>query len=147
MASIQDKILKAEKFIRMTARRRQILAILLESEKALSAYEIIDAMRSKHQLTIQAMSIYRILDIFQQKNLVHKIQLLNKYIACSHMNCGQEHRLSHFLICINCALVKETQASDVFVNNLKTTIKRTGYFFMNPQLEISCLCKKCIKNQ
>ena len=151
MKSAQDIIMQAEKScsqngVRLTNKRKQVLICLLESQRALSAYDMIDDLRDKYQTNIQAMSIYRILDFLLKENLVHKLQLTNKYIACSHIACSHEHLLSQFLICGKCGLVKEVIINKSLVDNLKTTIEAAGYYFSSPQLELSCLCNSCAKN-
>ncbi|MFT6835779.1 MAG: Fur family zinc uptake transcriptional regulator [Francisellaceae bacterium] len=151
MPSIDEMVSQAEKNcsdsgVKLTDKRKQVLACLLESDIALSAYEIIDVLHHKHQTNIQAMSIYRILDFLQKENLVHKLQLMNKYIACSHITCSHEHQLSQFLICGKCGLVKEIMISKALINNLKITIEDAGYFFSSHQLELSCLCKNCAED-
>ncbi len=87
---------------RLTDKRKQVLLGLVQSGKAVSAYELIDYCKSEFGETIQAMSIYRILDFLEQEQLVHKLTTANKYIACSHITCSHDHAVPQFLICSQC---------------------------------------------
>jgi Fur family zinc uptake transcriptional regulator len=151
MQKIQGIITQSEKTclqsgVKLTDKRKHVLMCLLESNRALSAYEIIDDLKNKYQICIQAMSIYRILDFLIKENLAHKLQLTKKYIACSHITCSHEHQLSQFLICCECGLVKEIIINKSLVDNLRTTIENADYCFSSPQLELSCLCNNCAKH-
>jgi len=75
---------------RLTDKRKQALALLICSGKALSAYELVDAYNKQVGGNLPAMSMYRILDFLTQQKFVHKLQLANKYVACEHINCEQQ---------------------------------------------------------
>ena len=128
---------------RLTHKREQILRCLLEADRPLSAYEIMDNLHNYHNTSIQAMSIYRILDFLLNRKLVHKLQLTSKYVACSHIACSHEHRLSQFLICARCSRVKEISIDKTLIENLQSAILRAGYCFTGSQLELNCLCNRC----
>ena len=108
----QTTIKSVEKFcseqnIKLTTRRKEILSSLLNSDKALSAYDLIKILENQIGSSIPAMSVYRILDFLENNSLVHKLKLTNKYVACSHITCDHEHASSQFLICNDCDSVKE----------------------------------------
>jgi len=91
---------------RFTEKRRQVLAGLVDSQRALSAYELADYCRDELGYSIQAMSVYRILDFLEEESLVHRLNLAKKYVACSHIACNHEHEVSQFLICKSCFKVQ-----------------------------------------
>lgn len=128
---------------KLTNKRKQVLSGLLQSDKARSAYELVDYCREEFGETLPAMSVYRILDFLQDESLVHKLKLANKYIACSHITCDHSHGIVQFLICGNCQSVKEITVDKRSINNLRDTIKKAGFHLLSPQLEISCLCHNC----
>ena len=85
--------------IRFTKRRKQVLSVLIEADVALSAYEIAERCNADSDSNMPAMSVYRILDLFQEQNFIHKLEIANKYVCCSHISCSHEHNRSQFLIC------------------------------------------------
>ncbi|MDA9557739.1 transcriptional repressor [Vibrio sp.] len=128
---------------RLTPKRKNILLMLLESEKALSAYEIADLYKDKFEESMPAMSIYRILDFLQEQHLAHKLQLANKYVACIHISCSHEHETPQFLICIQCSKVKEVSIKKAIVDEFKSNVTEAGFALASPQLEVNCICQSC----
>ncbi len=148
MASITQIIDHAENTCRkngakLTEKRKRVLTGLLISKKALSAYELIDFMQKEFNESPPAMSVYRILDFLETENLVHKLHLANKYIACSHISCAHEHEVPQFLICDKCGNVKEIGIKKSLINTLKQNVEKSGYVLKSPQLELHCLCHEC----
>lgn len=134
-----------EKGSRLTYKRKIILTGLLVSEKALSAYELVDYCKTEFNETIPAMSVYRILEFLEQEDLVHKLNLANKYVACAHIACRHDHAASQFLICQRCQRVKEVDISDSVVQSLRQDVIDAGFELYSPQLEVYCLCGSCMK--
>lgn len=128
---------------RWTEKRKRVLATLLDSEVALSAYELMDQLNSRFEEKIPSMSVYRILNFLQSETLVHKLRLSNKFVACSHITCKHDHEVPQFLICGNCQKVKEIGVSRDLVSSLNEDIKEAGYRMVSQQLEIDCLCEDC----
>lgn len=133
--------------IRLTARRKQVLDGLLIADKALSAYELIEICREHFNVVIPAMTVYRILDYLKQQHLVHKIEVSNKFIACSHLCCNNnlshEHDLTQFLICDQCHRVEEISIEPTTAAQLRQNFSAVGFVPTNNQLEIRCLCACC----
>lgn len=128
---------------RLTDKRKFVLSGLLQSQKALSAYELADYCRTECDSTIPTMSVYRILDFLESESLVHKLHLANKYVACSHINCDHAHEIAQFLICSECSNVKEFTIEKSVFNSLQHNVKAAGYQLKSPQLELHCLCQDC----
>ncbi len=145
MSKFPSKVEKycAQNGIRLTSRRRQVLNELLASKKALSAYELVETCNNQNEKNISAMSIYRILQFLEEQHLAHKLNLANKYVACSHIMCDHEHDNSQFLICGECDKVKEINVSSSIMAALKTSIEKANFKLVAPQLEINCLCDPC----
>jgi Fur family zinc uptake transcriptional regulator len=128
---------------RLTPKRKQVLSGLILSEKALSAYELIDVCKEHFGETIPAMSVYRILDFLEEEHLVHKLSLANKYVACSHITCDHEHEVPQFLICCECSRVEEISIAKSVMSELKRNVEHAGFHLVSPQLEMSCICHDC----
>ena len=129
--------------VRLTERRKQVLSELLQSEKALSAYELIDDCNKTGEKNISAMSIYRVLDYLESQRLIHKLNLTNKYVACSHIACEHGHVTSQFLICGGCSKVEEVNVSASTISALEASVRAAGFSLVSPHLEVKCLCGPC----
>ena len=130
---------------RLTTKRKLVLSGLLQSGKALSAYELVEFCKEQFDETIPAMSVYRILDFLQVQKLAHKLELANKYVACAHITCRDEHATSQFLICKRCQRVKEIDISDSVIESLRQDVLDADFELDNPQLEINGICARCVK--
>ena len=129
---------------RLTTKRKQVLSLLAQTNKALSAYDLIDLFVKENGEKIPAMSVYRILDFLEAEHLVHKLKLANKYIACSHITCKHEHGVPQFLICSVCNAVKEITVNKSTINELNESVEKAGFQLVSPQLEINCICNDCL---
>ena len=129
---------------RLTDRRKQILSGLLQSGKALSAYELVEYCKSEFDENVPAMSVYRILSFLEDQHLVHRLKLANKYVACSHIVCDHAHEVTQFLICRDCQQVKEINVSKNTIEQLHNSIKEVGFKLLSPQIEMNCLCDQCV---
>jgi len=131
---------------RLTNKRKQVLSGLLNSEKALSAYQLVDYCKSEFGENIPAMSVYRILTFLQDEQLVHRLKLANKYVACVHISCDHAHAPPQFLICGQCQRVKEITINKPIINALQQSVEAAGYHLLSPQLEMDSLCEHCMSN-
>lgn len=130
---------------RLTPKRKKILSGLILSEKALSAYELIDFCKERFGESIPAMSVYRILEFLEEEHLVHKLNLANKYVACSHITCDHEHDVPQFLICGKCNRVEEISVSKSTLGELQDNVEQAGFHMVSPQIEMNCICHSCAK--
>jgi len=131
--------------VRLTVKRKQVLAGLLQAERALSAYEIVDYYQVKFGESLSPMSVYRILYFLETEHLVHKLNLVNKYVACAHITCCHEHQIPQFLICQQCQRVEELNISSATVAQLQQHSAQAGFHLLSPQLEINGVCTGCMQ--
>lgn len=131
---------------RLTTKRKRMLSLLVQSEKALSAYDVIDLCEQQFDEKVQPMSVYRILEFLENEKLVHKLKLANKYVACSHITCEHEHGVPQFLICGNCDQVKEISINKSTMSDLQNNVEQAGFQLVSPQIEINCICKSCLEH-
>lgn len=89
------------------------------------------------------MSVYRILEFLESQQLVHKLKLANRFVACIHIACDHQHAAPQFLICINCYKVAEVSIKESTINALRNSVDSAGYTLVSPQIELSCLCEDC----
>ncbi len=144
-----DKILSySEKFsqsygVTLTEKRTKVLAILLNANKAISAYELIEDYKAKFCQAIPITSIYRILGYLESVHLVHKLNIVNKYAARAQMGYDSENRFTQLLFCKQCQKVNELAISQSTILEVKKSAENLGFHLISPQLELSCTCAAC----
>jgi Fur family zinc uptake transcriptional regulator len=129
----------------LTSKRKLVLQAMVHANKALSAYELVDYCEKHLSESIQAMSVYRILDFLEEQSFVHKLNVSNKFIVCSHILCSHEHGVPQFFICSKCNKISEQIVDPRMVTGMKTHAKQEGFTVISPQVEISCVCDECAK--
>lgn len=133
-----------QKGLRFTTKRKQVLRALLESGKALSAYDLIDLCKERYEASLPAMSVYRILEFLEEHHFVHKLHIANKYVACSHLSCDHAHQVPQFLICQRCDAVEEIGIQKALMDELEKNVDKSGFHLVSPQFELNCICNNCI---
>lgn len=129
--------------VKLTAKRKNVLATLLSSAIPLSAYEVVELYRQLFNEVIPPMSVYRMLDFLQDENLAHKLSSTNKFIACSHIACDHQHETPQFLICDKCHRVSEIAIRNETIQALRDSVQAAGFSLNSPQLELHGRCGNC----
>ncbi len=129
--------------VRLTTKRKRALALLLESQSPISAYELIDLYETRFSEPLTAMSAYRMLNFLVKETLAHRLNSVNKYTACEHINCSHAHDLPQFLICDNCHSVSEAGIQKHTLDQMRADILKSGFSIDNQQLELHGLCSEC----
>ena len=148
MSKVSEKVAAAKKVclahgVPITSKRVNLYSILLDSDKALSAYELADLYQEVFAAPIPAITVYRVLEFLQDNDLVHKLDTANKFVACSLFDCKHTRPASQFLICNQCLKVKELGMSGAKFEELKQTIEEAGFHLDTQQLEMNCICTDC----
>lgn len=128
---------------RLTQKRKQVLSVLLQLNKAASAYDIQDSYKAEFGEVLPPMSIYRILEFLEQEHFVHKLRVANKYVACAHIHCDKEHHAAQFFICTVCGKVKEVDLCPETFAGMQNDSSKAGFHIDVPQLEFNCICHEC----
>ncbi|MFV0384148.1 Fur family transcriptional regulator [Paracoccus sp. (in: a-proteobacteria)] len=123
---------------RMTPVRRRTLEILLESHRAMGAYEVLDRL-ADDGFGKQPPVAYRALEFLVQHGLAHRLQRLNAFAACLHP--AVDHA-PVFLICRNCDKVAETHAP-VVRGALTDAATAHGFTVERATVEALGLCPNC----
>jgi Fur family transcriptional regulator, zinc uptake regulator len=137
-AMAQAEAALAQQGMRLTPVRRRTLQILLESHRALGAYDVLERLAADGYGN-QPPVAYRALDFLEEQGLVHRIRRLNAFTACMHP--GETHAPA-FLICRECHAVAEAsaagigQALEAAARGLRFTIERST-------VEALGLCPAC----
>lgn len=128
---------------KLTKKRRTVLLGLLRSEMALSAYELADYCRDELGEAMPSMSVYRILEFLENEQLVHKLKLANRYVACVHITCDHQHAVPQFLICEKCHKVSEVDITASTMRSIRSKLANSGFRLASEQLELNCVCNDC----
>jgi len=128
---------------RLTQKRKAVLKGLVKSKHAMTAYELVDHCKEESGESIPAMSVYRILEFLENENLVHKLKLANRYVACIHIACDHRHVAPQFLICTQCYKVEEVDISRSTMSALRRNVEGAGFELVSEQIELDCICASC----
>ena len=123
---------------RLTPVRRRALQILLDSPRALGAYEVLERLVADG-FANQPPVAYRALEFLEDQGLVHRIRRLNAFTACMHV--GEVHAPA-FLICRTCHAVAEAPAADV-AEALDAAARVLGFTVERSTIEALGLCPAC----
>ena len=124
--------------IRLTPVRRRTLEILLESHRAMGAYDVLDRLAAEG-FGRQPPVVYRALDFLVEHGLAHRIQLLNAFAACMHP--GTDHQ-PVFLICRACNRIAEAPAEPARAA-LAAAAGAVGFTVEKTSMEATGLCPAC----
>jgi Fur family zinc uptake transcriptional regulator len=132
-----ERLCFKEKII-LTELRRKILKILSESHAPVKAYDIVDKLKTEKK-SIKPISVYRILDLFQKYNVIHKIHSQNSFLMCTHP--GQNHSCC-FMICRKCNNINEL-CNDELLVKIKDLSHSSNFEVNNIIIEVLGICNKC----
>lgn len=140
---INHALLTAEKIcterkLRLTPLRRRVLELVWGRHAPIGAYDILSELK-EGEGALEPPTVYRALKFLQDAGLVHRIDSLNAFIACTspdHTHAAQ------LLVCRSCNLVKELD--DPGLSQLLTQkAKALGFKTEAQDLEIKGLCTSC----
>lgn len=126
-----------ERKLRLTPVRRRVLEILLESHRALGAYDVLERL-SAEGLGSKPPVAYRALNFLVENGFAHRIERLNAFIACAHP--GGAHDPA-FLICRACGRVAE--AGEAPLAALRKVAGQAGFTVERVSMEAEGLCPAC----
>ncbi|MFQ5438250.1 MAG: Fur family transcriptional regulator [Paracoccaceae bacterium] len=124
--------------LRLTPIRARVLEILLETHRALGAYDILQRL-SAEGMGHQPPMVYRALDFLVGNGLVHRLERLNAFTACATTGAGHE---ALFLICSDCRRVAETPL-DTLANDIDAPAAALGFEVRSRMVEIVGRCPAC----
>ncbi|MGI9465383.1 MAG: Fur family transcriptional regulator [Aestuariivirgaceae bacterium] len=88
----------------LTRNQTLVFETLTDAKTPMSAYTILDVLRdSGFRAPLQ---VYRALEKLLDAGLVHRLESMNAFVACSHEKCHSAGLIA-FAICENCGQVSE----------------------------------------
>lgn len=124
---------------RLTPLREQVLELIWQSHKPLGAYALMDMLAEASTRRVAPPTVYRALDFLLDQGLIHRINGLNAFIGCP---APDEQHHSHFLICRDCGVAVELDAS-ALTENIQTAAQAAGFTVASHAVEIMGLCPRC----
>ncbi len=93
---------------RFTPLRAHIYELVMRNDGAVKAYDLIDQLHPDIG-SPKPPTIYRALEFLSRHGLIHRVEALNAFIACTHQHDGD---LAEFFICESCDKIEERHAHD-----------------------------------
>jgi Fur family zinc uptake transcriptional regulator len=121
----------------LTRNQALVLGTLTEAAQPMSAYAILDHLRPAGLKA--PLQVYRALERLVAEGLVHRLESLNAFIACTH---GETDRMAVFLICDRCGTVDEEDAPSLG-SGIAALAGEHGFQPKAVMLEIKGLCQAC----
>jgi Fur family zinc uptake transcriptional regulator len=129
----------------LTALRREVLRLVLESRQPIGAYALLDRLRGDRPGAAPP-TVYRALDFLQEQGLVHRVERLNAFVGCAgpqHHHCGHGHDHPHqFLICGRCGATEEI-CDDAVARAVASAARHAGFVPTRTTVEIEGSCAAC----
>ena len=123
----------------LTPLRRRVLEIFSGSAAPLGAYAILEELSRREGKHVAPPTVYRTLDFLIEHGFVHKIESLNAYAPCEHLDHAHHGML---LICESCGRSEEIEDSDV-TRAIAETAATAGFTLRRVMLEAQGLCRRC----
>ncbi|AXS41272.1 Fur family transcriptional regulator [Breoghania sp. L-A4] len=123
----------------LTKNQALVFGALEHAVEPLSAYTILDRLRdSGFRAPLQ---VYRALEKLVELGMVHRLESLNAFVACSHPECGT-HATMGFAICDKCGKVTEF-ATESVAGQLQDWARSQDFALKKTTIELRGLCQLC----
>ncbi|MGI4793797.1 MAG: Fur family transcriptional regulator [Janthinobacterium lividum] len=126
---------------RLTEIRRRVLGLIIESRGPLGAYALLDRLKAERG-NATPVTVYRALDFLLEHGLVHKIERLNAFIACTDQRSHEHTHAAQFLICRLCGTVAELEDHSI-ADAIASAANRTGFQPLRATIEVEGTCGVC----
>lgn len=131
-----DQTLK-DKNLRVTKKRKLILEKIIENDDPISAEKILE-MAKEDKLKLDLSTIYRNLNLMEEKNLLLK-NTNTDGISYYQLN---NHDHKHFITCISCN--KKFIIENCPINNIEKDLEdETGFVIKGHSFEFTGICPDC----
>ena len=108
---------------------------------ALTAYELLDSVR--HSGIRSPTQVYRALERLAERRLVHRVESMNAFIACTHAHDDDPYpQAVAFAICNKCGSVTEIDLSTID-QDLGDCAAKSGFKIDHSFFELHGKCRNC----
>lgn len=127
---------------RLTSSRRRVIEALAAAERPLSAYALLDQLRTGGEPFV-LMTLYRTLEVLEQLGLVHHLVFSGGYLPCA---LGEHSGCHHYVSCRGCQEVREIRCPGV--SRIERRVgTNTGFRIERHLLEFVGLCAECVRSE
>ncbi|STT51857.1 zinc uptake transcriptional repressor [Klebsiella pneumoniae] len=133
----------AQRGVRLTPQRLEVLRLMSLQQGAISAYDLLDLLREKEPQA-KPPTVYRALEFLLEQGFVHKVESTNSYVLC-HLFDQPTHSSAMF-ICDRCGVVKEEAAEGV-EDIMHTLAARMGFALRHNVIEAHGLARAAWKSK
>lgn len=126
--------------INLTETRRRVFELVLKAGQPVGAYRLMDEMKGGRG-RVMPPTVYRALNYLLEHGLVHRIESLNAFVACTRVEHDHE---GQFLICSECGHTEEL-ADEGIAKQLRIRAESKGFVLTHQTIELRGLCKNCRK--
>lgn len=123
----------------LTKNQALVFGVLEDAEGPLSAYTILDRVREDGIRAPQ--QVYRALDKLLAYGLIHRLESINAFVACSHP-AHETHSMITFAICDACGAVSEF-SDPKLAQRLQGWAGGSGFRITKSTIEVRGLCRAC----
>lgn len=124
--------------IKYSRQREEIYHTLLNSNAPLTAEEIFLKIK-KAEININLSTVYRVLEVFEAKDLVSKSIFFDEGKATFELKKNEHH---HYLLCTKCKKMMLIEGCPL-EGYEQTLAANTGFEIVGHRLEISGICPEC----
>ncbi len=128
--------------VSLTRNQSLVMTALEAATQPLSAYSLLDLLRGNGFRA--PLQVYRALDKLVDFGLVHRLESLNAFVACSHPGC-ETHATTAFMICNTCGHVGELTDADL-AGRLAAMASASGFALEKSTVELRGLCGDCVSS-
>jgi len=123
---------------RLTAVRRRVFELILQSEQPTGAYALLAGLQHERG-QLGPPTVYRALEFLLAHKLIHKIETSSAFIACGDIEHPHE---SQFMICEDCGATEEIRDAAI-VESLRRLGEGRGFAVERQVIEARGLCPAC----
>lgn len=126
----------------LTKNQQIVFDAIARSDKPIGAYGVMSDLNAQG-MRVLPPTVYRALEGLTAANLVHRLESLNAYVACT------EHDHTHdslFVICADCGRTQEFADRDA-TRSLAAHAASMGFQVQRQMIELRGRCSDCAKRQ
>ena len=128
----------AERGVRLTPLRAQVLGLIADAGKPVKAYDLLDRMKDRNGSSAPP-TVYRALDFLLEQGFIHRLASINAFVGCHHPDA--RHSVP-FLICDRCHEAIELEDAQI-PQLLDTQARAIGFAPSTQTLEVHGTCATC----
>lgn len=125
--------------VKLTKNQAHVMNALKNADAPLSAYTLLDELRTEGFRA--PLQVYRALEKLVELGMVHRLESLNAFVACSHPRCI-DHKTTAFMICDTCGQVNEI-LDPKLTNQLQILAQNSDFSVKKSTIELSGSCQDC----